>query len=51
MPPQGELKVVIIRYMKKYKINHSEAVNKIRIELIRIMAHVDENPRPWHNGL
>jgi hypothetical protein len=43
MPPQDELKVVIIRYMKKYNLNHQEAVIKIQKELLQIMANVDDH--------
>jgi len=51
MPPQRELRTVIIRYMKKYNLNHQEAVNQIRIELIKITVDVKDHPRPWHKGL
>ena len=48
---QRQLNGVIIRYMKRYNLTYQAAVNKIRIDLIRNITHVTDNPRPWHKGL
>ena len=48
---QRQLNGVIIRYMKRYNLTYQAAVNKIRIDLIRNITNVTDNPRPWHKGL